>query len=167
MVKFFVMDYINFIFVALDFLVSNKFRVTHTKRGKTPQLFDERKPLSYGVCKLHLFRIFENCSRSPQIKGIIYQSLRIKSKACDYVLMHFYISILYIYFQQIETIIILNMMKTCEFIQIITSFTCSCKKVIEKQMNVIATVDQNIVFESPVKNNPVKSIAHKISRYFL
>ena len=58
-------------------------------------------------------------------------------------------------------------MKTCEFIQIITSFTCSCKKVIEKQMNVIATVDQNIVFESPVKNNPVKSIAHKISRYFL
>ena len=54
-----------------------------------------------------------------------------------------------------------------QFIQIITSFTCLCKKVIEKQMNVIATVDQNIVFESPVKNNPVKSIAHKISRYFL
>ena len=54
-----------------------------------------------------------------------------------------------------------------QFLQIITSFTCSCKKVIEKQMNVIATVDQNIVFESPVKNNPVKSIAHKISRYFL
>ena len=41
------------------------------------------------------------------------------------------------------------------------------KKVIEKQMNVIATVDQNIVFESPVKNNPVKSIANKIWRYFL